>query len=73
MNAANTTRTIAQIATAMDRMAARRADVNRLTGAKLHAYTLLEVELNIAKAGGDPDSIYNKIAAELRERLRAHS
>jgi len=66
---ANTTQTIAQIATDMDRIAARRADVNRLTGAKLHAYKLLELQLNIAKAAGDPDSSYTAIAAQLKLEL----
>ena len=64
-----TNRTITQIANDMDRIAARRADVNRLKGDKLRQYKLLEIELNIAKAGGNEDSTYMRVAAALRAEL----
>lgn len=65
----NTNRTIAQIANDMDRIAARRADVNRLNGAKLRAYKILEIELNVAKAAGNADSSYMIIASQIKTEL----
>lgn len=62
-------RTISQIAADMDRIAKRRADVNRLSGSKLRAFKLLEMELFTVQAKGDPESSYARMANNLRTEL----
>lgn len=66
-------RSITQIANDMDRIAKRRADVNRLHGSKLIAYKTLEVELAEAQAAADKTqpSLYLKTAERLLAEIAA--